>query len=147
MIAPVITAVSLPGEGAASDGVIDRFSMNFSEDMAASTVNDVSNFELRGAGADGVFGNGDDQLYHLSSEGYASGLSASYRVTDGPLQPGAYRFTAGTGLTDRGGNALAADFVRNFSVTGVPGFITESRGNDQPGTATTLSMMPGSGPD
>ncbi len=35
--------------------------------------NEVGNFELRGAGADGSFDTADDDLYGLSSDGYSSG--------------------------------------------------------------------------
>src|SRR5207253_2482849 len=84
----------------------------------------------------------DDQVYSLASSGYTNGLTASLRITDGPLQPGTYRFTASTALTDRAGNALPAAFVRDFGVAGVPYFTLENRSNDTPATATSLSTAP-----
>src|SRR4029077_13485010 len=122
--------------------VLDRFSLSFSEDMNASTVNNAGNLDLREAGQDHTFGTVDDVLYHLASYGYTSGLSASYRVTDGPLQPGSYRLTVGTGLTDRGGIALASPFVRTFTMAGLSPYILENRLNDAPGLATSLSASP-----
>ena len=141
-VPPTITAVSLPAEGTSSSGVIDRFDMGFSEDMLASSVNAAANYELRVAGPDGTFDTADDVLYSVAPQAYASGLSASYLITDGPLQAGAYRFTVGTGLQDRFGNALAADYVRLFSIKIPAGFFVEDRSNDTPGTATSLSQNP-----
>ena len=120
----------------------DRFSVGFSEDMAAAAVNDAANFDLRAAGADGAFGTADDVVYAVAGSGYTSGLTASYRIVDGPLQPGSYRLTVGTGLTDRGGTPLASPFVHTFAVADVPGFLLESRSNDTQATATPLGQAP-----
>ena len=121
--------------------MLDRFTVNVSEDMAAATVNDPSNIAVVAAGPDGAFGTADDVPYHVVSYGYTAGLSVSYRVSDGPLQPGLYRVTIGTGLTDRAGNALAAPYVRNFSVAGVAPFVLENRGNDTTSQATPLGPV------
>ena len=146
-VPPVITATNLPAAGATSTAEIDRFSLNFSEDMTAATVNNVANLDLRSAGTDGQFDTADDVLYHLSSYGYTTGLTASYRVTDGPLQPGVYRLTAGTGITDRAGNALATSFVRTFTMAELSPYIVEERSNDTSGRATPLSPNPTTTPD
>ena len=146
-VLPSVTDASLPADGSTNNGVLDRFSVSFSKDMNAGTVNDVGNWDLRAGGVDGVFGTGDDVVYHLSSYGYSSGLSASYRIVDGPLQPGPYRLVGKTNLTDRAGNGLAANFVRNFTVVGVANFVLEGRHNDTAATATSLSLTPGSAPD
>ena len=37
-VAPVITAVSFPAEGKATTGVVDRFSVTFSKDVAPATI-------------------------------------------------------------------------------------------------------------
>src|SRR5262249_38628827 len=66
---------------------------------------------------------------------------------DGPLQPGNYRLTVSTGLTDRFGNPLSAPFVRNFTLADVAPYILESRSNDTLATATTLGTAPGTAPD
>ena len=110
--------------------------------MAAATVNDVSNLDLRAAGADAMFETADDQVYALTSDGYTSGLSESYRITDGPLQPGTYRLTIGTGLKDRLGNPMAASYVRNFTMAGLARYILENQNNDWTGIATPLSPNP-----
>ena len=142
VVPPSITSLDLPAEASTNAPVVDRFTLGFSEDMIASTVLNAGNYELRSAGTDNVFGTADDQIYTISSTGYASGLSASYVVTDGPLQTGSYRFTVTTNLQDRAGNGLVANYVRRFTITAVPGFIFETRNNDSPATATPLSLSP-----
>ncbi|MCY2986427.1 MAG: FG-GAP-like repeat-containing protein [Planctomycetota bacterium] len=141
---PTITGTSLPSAGTTSTAVIDRFTVNFSADMLAAAVNSVGPggaIELRSAGLDGVFGNGDDSVYALVSPGYVGGLSAVYRVADGPLQPGNYRLTISTGMRDRLGNPQAAPYVLAFTVAALPGYMIESRSNDTAVTATVLTML------
>ena len=94
-VSPAITSTTLAAEGGTTTAVIDRFTLNFSEDMAIAAVNDPAHLDLRAAGPDGAFGTSDDRVYALASSGYAGGLSASYRITDGPLQPGTYRLAPG----------------------------------------------------
>jgi subtilase family serine protease len=140
-VAPTIVSCSLPGEGTTGSGVVDRFTVRFSEDMLAGTVNEAANYELRSAGLDGVFDNEDDALYAVTtSPAYASGLSASYSVTDGPLQAGAYRFRIQVDVQDRNGNGLAAAYTRSFVIQPPPGFVIEGRNNGSAATATSLSQ-------
>ena len=144
---PKITSDTLPAEGTTITSVYDRFNLGFSEDMAAATVNDPNNIEIRSAGPDGVFDSADDVFYHVASPGYSSGLSVGYRIADGPLQPGSYRVTLiDPGLTDRVGNPLAAPYVRTFAVAGVAPYILENRSNDSFATPTSLSTTPGTAP-
>src|SRR5262249_14423458 len=63
------------------------------------------------------------------------------RILNGPLQPGAYRFTATRGLTDRAGNPLATNFVRYFTVEALAPFTVENRDNDGQPTATLLTLV------
>ncbi|MGA2863269.1 MAG: FG-GAP-like repeat-containing protein [Verrucomicrobiota bacterium] len=142
-VPPVITGLTLPGEGTTTTTIIDRVTLSFSEDINALAISNSANYELRGAGPDGLFGTSDDSLYTVATTGYSSGLSAAYTIADGPLQPGAYRFTVGTNLTDRAGNKMAAPFVRNFTVANLPGYVLENRNNDAAGLATPLSFTPG----
>ena len=73
-----MTDTSLPAQGVTTNGIVAQFSLNFSEDLFAVAVSNSANYELRSAGADGVFGTGDDVLYTvaLNVNGYTSGLSA-----------------------------------------------------------------------
>ncbi|HOC01080.1 MAG TPA: FG-GAP-like repeat-containing protein, partial [Verrucomicrobiota bacterium] len=140
-VAPTIVSCSLPGEGTTGSGVVDRFTVGFSEDMLAGTVNEAANYELRCAGLDGVFDNEDDALYAVAtSPAYASGLSAAYLIAGGPLQAGAYRFRIQVDVQDRNGNGLAAAFTRSFVIQPPPGFVIEGRDNGSAASATSLSQ-------
>ncbi|WP_345714471.1 Ig-like domain-containing protein, partial [Luteolibacter yonseiensis] len=138
-VPPTITSNSLPAEGTTVSYLAPSFTLGFSEDMLAASVNDLASYELVGSGGDGTFSDGNEVVYHLRAPGYTSGLSASYFVTDGPLQPDSYRFTVGTVLKDKLDNSLAAPHVRNFTVTGVPGYVSEDRDNGSIATADTVS--------
>lgn len=140
--APFVTAVSLPAEASTVSYVAPNFTVSFSEDMLASTVVQAANYELRSAGPDAVFDTGDDIVYSLVPQAYSAGLTASFHLPDGPLQPGNYRFRAGTGLTDKFANPLAAVYTRLFTVAAVPGFVLESRDNNSLGKATPISVAP-----
>lgn len=144
-VPPVITGTTLPAEGASVSNIVDRFTLNFSEDLFAPSVSNSANYELRSAGADGIFGTGDDVFYPvaISSAGYTNGLSAAYTIPDGPLQPGNYRLTVSTNLLDRAGNAMAAPFVRNFSVANISGYVLENRQDDVAGLGTLLGTVSG----
>ena len=145
---PQITADTFPAEGSSIGGIFDRFSLTFSEDMLAATVNNSANYELRSAGNDGLFGTGDDALYSIvTTTAYVIGTNIAYSITDGPLQPGLYRFTARTDLQDSSGNGMAVAYVRNFSITNVNGFVLEARSNDSPALATSLSLNSLNNPD
>lgn len=142
-IAPQIVTTSLPAAGTTTTAIVDRFTLGFSEDLLNTTVSNVTNYELRSAGPNGTFGDADDLLYHVTlAAPYSVGLVANYLILDGPLQPGLYRLTVGTGLQDRAFNHLAAPFVHNFTVATIPGYILENRNNDLPGLATSLSPSP-----
>jgi hypothetical protein len=140
LLSPFVTGDTLPGEGTTISSVYDRFNLSYSEDMLAATVNSSASYDLREAGADGTFDTADDVPYTVVTRStYSSGLTASYRVSDGPLQPGHYRFRATAALTDKVGNALDAEFSRGFFVTGVAPYVLENRANDTQATATPLS--------
>jgi hypothetical protein len=139
-VRPVVTSTTLPAQGTTSTGVVDRFNVSFSEDPLASAANNPANFDLRAAGPDGTFGTGDDVVYHITPlTAYTTGLTATYRVTDGPLQPGQYQFTIGTGLTDQAGNPLAAPYVQTFTLAALAPYTIENRSNDTTATATPLT--------
>ncbi len=132
---PQITGDTLPGQGSTSSAVIDRFTLNFSEDLNAATVNNMADYLLQDS---------QGNVYHMTSPGYSSGTSAGYLISDGPLQPGSYTLTI-SGLTDRTSNLLVP-YTLSFNVTGVAPYTLESRNNNSPGTATPL-VTPTSQPD
>ncbi|MDW8310026.1 MAG: CARDB domain-containing protein, partial [Verrucomicrobiales bacterium] len=139
--APFIVADTLPAEGSSVLALFDRFTLTFSEDMLAETVNAPASYDLRASGPDALFDTPDDVLWPVTlSPAYSSGLTASYLISGGALPPGAYRFTAKTALQDRAGNPLAVAYVRQFTVGQVPGFNTEREANDTSTTASPLAM-------
>ncbi|MGN6385112.1 MAG: Ig-like domain-containing protein, partial [Verrucomicrobiota bacterium] len=144
-VAPVVTSTTLPTEGSNLNTIVDRFTVSFSEELQAASAMLASNYELRSAGADNTFGNGDDVLYTLAPQSYTSGLTVSFLISDGPLQSGKYRFTAKTTLKDRADNALGAAYTRSFTVDSLPGYARESRDNDTGATATDLVLSGNSG--
>ena len=137
---PQVTSTSLGEEGEDRTSVIDRFALEFSEDLVVEAVNDVGNLDLRSSGLDGAFDTEDDEVYVLSSYGYSTGVEASYRITDGPLQSGSYRLVVG-GMTDRAGNTLESTFERRFTVSDVAGYQLEDRNNDTLETADPLTLV------
>jgi len=96
-------------------------------------------FDLRTAGKDGLFDTSDDEIYHIAINNYSTGESLSASVTDGPLQPGYYRFTVTKSLKDVFGNSLSTPYVQYFTVTNLAGYVLESRTNNTAATATPLA--------
>ncbi|MBN2704478.1 MAG: VCBS repeat-containing protein, partial [Pontiellaceae bacterium] len=142
-VIPYVVSSSLPSEGSSSTNVIDRFTVDFSEEMAVDTATNSANYELRSAGPDGLLDTADDALYTLVPS-YSSGLQVSLVISDGPIQSGAVRFTAKTGLQDRSGNPLREQFVQRFTLAELSGYTMENRNNGSFGTATPLgTYVPG----
>lgn len=141
-VPPFITNNTLPAEGTSTLGTVREFQIGFSEDMLVGTVNELGNFELRGAGPDGLFDTGDDILWDLRlTSAYTTGLSADFEVVLGYIQPDSYRFTAKTSLQDRAGNGLVESHVRSFVIGQIPGLATELEPNNSRETATELPMI------
>lgn len=144
---PMVTGVTLPTSGTTTQTLVDRFSISFNKDMMAATVVDPGTYDLRSSGADSQFATADDAVYAISCDGYTSGLSASYHIPDGPLQPGQYRFTVKNSLQDRSGNPLPTNFVVTFGVTNIAGYVFEGRNNNSRNLATSLATKPSNAPD
>lgn len=141
---PFVTDTTLPAAGSSSTALIDRFSVSFSEDMAPASVLSTNAYELRSAGPNGAFDGVDDSVYTVvNSPTYANGISASYLIPDGPLQPGLYRFTARAPLADTSGTPLASNYVQQFTIASVPGYLSESRSNDGVATAVPFGTPAG----
>ncbi|MBP8260273.1 MAG: hypothetical protein KA118_11480, partial [Verrucomicrobia bacterium] len=83
----------------------------------------------------------DDARYRLVLDPYSGGTQLDFRITDGPLQPGDYRFSISQSVQDPAGNAIATNFVRFFSITNIPNFVLENRDNDVPEGATPLDAF------
>ncbi len=104
--------------------------------MNAASVNNLANYTLQDS-----LGN----VYHLTSPNYASGTSATYQISNGPLQPGTYTFSVGSGIIDRTSNPLVP-YTLTFTVGGVAPFTLAGRSDNSPLTATPL-VTPTSQPD
>ena len=138
---PTITADTLPPEGSTLGSLFSAFTLSFSEDMLPAIVNNPNSYDLRSSGPDGLFDTVDDVLQPITLQSaYSSGLTANYAVAAGALQPGAYRFTARTNLQDRAGNAMAAAYVRQFTIAQIAGLSTEIEPNNTSATATALPI-------
>ncbi|MDG2125625.1 MAG: FG-GAP-like repeat-containing protein, partial [Verrucomicrobiales bacterium] len=141
LVAPLVTMNNLPAEGSAGGFPGPNFSLTFSEDMLASTVNDLGNYELLGSGGDGTFGDGNEVAYTLMiPSAYGAGLGVGLRITDGPLQADDYRFRAMTGLSDKTNNPLGEEHVRLFTVEDDTVYFTEGRSNGSFGEAEPLAV-------
>ncbi|MGC8888339.1 MAG: LamG-like jellyroll fold domain-containing protein, partial [Verrucomicrobiia bacterium] len=135
---PQVISDSLPT--ASSTDIISSFIVKYSEDMNSSTINNSTNYDLRSAGIDGIFDTQDDEIYTVNPLGYTAGLTASYTIPDGPLQPGQYRFIVKTNIQDKFLNPLLTNYVKYFTVISIPGIVNETRNNNTIATATPLGV-------
>jgi hypothetical protein len=108
-----------------------------------------NNFDLREAGADGVFDTSDDVIYRLTLDPqYSSGTTVDLFIEGGPLGDGHYRFIANSTLTDRSGNQLDGDqdgtggdaYQHLFDVALPAGYTFEGTNNQMLITATSLTL-------
>jgi subtilisin family serine protease len=120
----------LPADGAVITSLGSSFSVDVANVLDPASVTNQS-FELRGHGADDVFGTSDDVLVPLSLEtAVAYGTNRLRFTIGGPVLAGSYRFTILADLRDPFGQRLDgnADGVggdalrRTFHVTLLPIF-------------------------
>ncbi|GAA5115391.1 hypothetical protein GCM10023212_00010 [Luteolibacter yonseiensis] len=137
-VPPTITACTLPNPS--GEALVTSFSLSFNKDMLATTVTNASNYTLVWAGPDGSFSTADDSVIPVIPANYTSGLSNNYTISNGPLRPGNYVFTATSGLRDKTGNNLPLPFQRAFTITGPSGFATETEPNNS-GTSAGLLVF------
>ena len=119
-------------------------------DVLDNQPNDtLDGYDLREAGADGLFDTADDDVYDLRvSPTYGGGTTVDLRLFDGPLHEGHYRLTITPSLQDPVGNPLDGNgdgtggdaYVRTFYVDTPDGFVIENRGNDTQAEATPLTL-------
>lgn len=124
----VKTLTGIPAQGANTSDDISTFQLAFNQVMDPVSVNNMNHFELRNAGPNNTFGDGDDVLYTLTASGtYRIGTnSLTYNITQGVLPCGLYRLTVFAGGVknpfdtplDGDGNGNGGDnFVREFSIS------------------------------
>ncbi len=109
------------------------------------TITNSGNFELRNLGGDNLFGTADDSLYPVANSPlYSSGVNSSYAILNSQLQPGMYRLTISSNLANPVGSTLITNYVRNFAVTNLAGFIVENRSGASSLSATSAGLPNGS---
>ena len=130
--APRVDAVEgLPPDGGSTWDPIDGVQVEFDQILDPTSVDNASNYELRGAGGDGLFDTVDDVLVGLARpSSYMVGTNrVDVDVAGGLLEIGEYRFTIFsdgivnpflTPLDGDGNGTGGDDYVSHFSVTRPP---------------------------
>jgi subtilisin family serine protease len=133
-IAPprVKSLAGLPAEGSTVLTKPNSFTLDLASVFSSATMNPAA-FELRGAGLDGVFGTGDDQLIPMtlvfggaSAADYKIGTNRLFFTIPGSMGSDTYRFSLKATATDPFGQPLDGNgdgvggdaFSRTFILTG-----------------------------
>ena len=133
VVAPRFRAVNgLPAEGGSTGGQLRNFTIDLRHVFYPDSIHEMSNWEMREAGADGTFDTEDDVFTPLTlsvtiGNTYRVGTNRLYFATPNALPPGAYRFRAvsgglmdpfGQGLDGNGDGVGGDSFDRHFFVVG-----------------------------
>lgn len=126
---PKIKAINgIPAEGeTVTAGSLGSITIQFNQLMDPATANNISNYQFLYAGANSVFGDGDDVIIPLTTtEVYRIGTnSQNFQVDNSLFTCGNYRFMLISGglknpfnsLLDGNGDGTGGDnFIRNFSI-------------------------------
>lgn len=92
---PRVSVRDLPAHGSVTANEVTKLSLKFNQVMHPAGVNNMSNYDFRSAGPNGVFGDGDDVVYPLTiSTTYRLGTNWNdYVISESPLPCGSYRLT------------------------------------------------------
>jgi len=137
---PAVTNVfDLPSNGSTTDGVFSSIQISFSEPLDYISANDAANYQLLGAGLDGVFDTADDEMIALQPAYSFPETDLVLELLDGVLADGKYRMTlSGTNaIVDKAGNPLDGnadgiggdDYVHYFTIVHLAN-TTPVAGND-----------------
>ncbi|MFA7345615.1 MAG: binary toxin-like calcium binding domain-containing protein, partial [Terrimicrobiaceae bacterium] len=112
--AAIVATTTLPPEGGEFIGAFHGFSIAASRDLLVSSAAAISNFSLREAGSNGLFGDADDVPVTLLPA-LNGNRTVAFTFSTSSLPPGKYRFETTSQLVDLDGNAVTV-FTREFSV-------------------------------
>ncbi|CAN5335887.1 hypothetical protein BH09PLA1_BH09PLA1_13790 [soil metagenome] len=138
------SVLGLPAQGGVSNNLITAFTVDVANVFDAATVSNITNWELRWAGADKTFSTADDRLIPISLlTNYMIGTNRLGFSIDASLTAGYYKFSATAGLRDPFGQSIDGNgdgiggdpFVRSFSINGVstPIMVTVASGQETSG--------------
>jgi hypothetical protein len=152
--APKVTTVTgLPAEGGVLTGSLSSVEVRFTQIMDPAGINTPGAFTLSHAGADQVFGTGDDTNVALGWDEY---LISSNRVRIGSIgataASGAYRFTANAALVrnpfgtqlDGNGNGVGGDsWTRTFYACGVNEVLVDNAESGADWSVVNINLIDG----
>ncbi len=151
--APKVASVAnLPANGTnVDDTSIDRFRVAFNQIMDPISVNTATNFELRSAGLNDLFGDGDDQVFTLSTTEYFLGTnSLLFTIGEGPMSYGHYQLKMtsgglqnpfGTDLDGDANSSAGGDYVHTFRIAPPPrGVVTLDKSDYQVADTITITV-------
>ncbi|MFC7338903.1 LamG-like jellyroll fold domain-containing protein, partial [Haloferula chungangensis] len=122
------------------DEIYPRLWIGFSEPIDPVSLAAAGAVTLASAGADGTFGNSDDEDFPLTFGPFTWDNRAFFSFNGAILPPGDYRLTIGTQVKDRAGNSLASAHMAEFTIVGKGNFLAESGDNETFATADRLSL-------
>ena len=123
--APKVRLVNnLPANGGTLDSLtIDNFDLAFNQIMDPAAMNNMANFELRGAGPDRLFSTSDDIVYTLTAPTYRIGTNLlNFQISEGDLPYGKYRLTIFSGGVQ---NPFGTDLDGDGNGTGGDNYVSE----------------------
>jgi len=141
-MAPVVLATAPPvvDAGGTTNALISEIEATFSEALNNVDARAVSNYDLRTAGPNGVFDDGDDVVLALVLQYVMGSTVVTLAIDGGPLVSGEYRLTIDgeSSIHDLAGNRLDGDYdgseggnyERIFYVDRVPPGVTAHEIND-----------------
>lgn len=144
---PKVVDSSLPHADQPGLTLIETFVVYFNEGVLIDGEDPAANASLIGAGADGIFGNGDDTTYLLTFD-TSTLAQLTCTLEDGPLASGRYRLEITNRVTDFLDNPLDGDgdgvggdnYVHEFSINLPEEGVFEGRANRDLGSAALLTM-------
>ncbi len=120
------TVAELPSSGGVLTEPISTLTVELANIFDKTSIENISNWELRSDGADNIFGNSDDYIVPLTLQTeYLIGTNDLEFSIDGPLAQEHYRFRAisggltdpfGTALDGNGDSTAGDDFIVEFTV-------------------------------